>query len=61
MTTQSQGAARLAAVALATLIALPHAGLAQAPAKPAAKPAATPVAVSAQKVELLFVQNSAGI
>lgn len=46
--------------ALAALIALPQAGFAQAPAKSApAKPA--PVAISSQKVELLFVQNSTGI
>ena len=43
------------AIALATIIALPQAVFAQAPAKPA------PVAVSQQKVELLFVQNSSGI
>ena len=48
------------AVVLAALIALPQAGLAQAPAKPAAaKP--TAVSISDQKVELLFVQNSTGI
>ena len=53
-------ARRLAAIALAALIALPQAGFAQAPAKSApAKPA--PVALSQQKVELLFVQNAAGI
>ena len=50
----------LLALALATLIALPQAGFAQAPAKSTpAKPA--PVAISQQKVELLFVQNSTGI
>ena len=54
----SHCARSLAAVALAALVALPQAGLAQAPAKPAAKPA---VEVSQQKVELLFVQNSTGI
>jgi hypothetical protein len=55
-----QCARRLSAVALAALIALPQAGFAQAPAKSApAKPA--PVAISQQKVELLFVQNSTGI
>jgi hypothetical protein len=48
------------AFVLAALIALPQAAFAQAPAKPAAaKP--TPVAISQQKVELLFVQNSTGI
>ncbi len=53
-------ARRLLALALAALIALPQAGFAQAPAKSAAaKPA--PVAISQQKVELLFVQNSTGI
>ena len=46
---------RFAALVLAALVALPHAGFAQAPAKSA------PVAVSQQKVELLFVQNSTGI
>ena len=51
---------RLTAFALAALIALPQAGLAQAPAKPApGKP--TAVSISEQKVELLFVQNSTGI
>ena len=50
---------RALAIALATAIALPQAGLAQAPAKPAAKP--TAVEVSQQKVELLFVQNATGI
>ena len=43
------------AIALATIIALPQAVFAQAPAKP------SPVAISQQKVELLFVQNSSGI
>jgi hypothetical protein len=53
-------ARRLTAIALAALIALPHAGFAQAPAKSApAEP--VPVAISQQKVELLFVQNSTGI
>ena len=48
------------ALVLAALIALPQAGLAQAPAKPApGKP--TAVSISDQKVELLFVQNSTGI
>jgi hypothetical protein len=48
------------AFVLAALIALPQAAFAQAPTKPAAaKPA--PVAISQQKVELLFVQNSTGI
>ena len=51
---------RLMALALATLIALPQAGLAQAPARPAA-PKPAPVSVSDQKVELLFVQNATGI
>ena len=46
---------RALAIALATAIALPPAAFAQAPAKPA------PVAVSQQKVELLFVQTAAGI
>ena len=51
---------RAIAFALAALIALPQAGFAQAPAKAApAKPA--PASVSSQKVELLFVQNAAGI
>jgi len=54
------GARRLLAITLAALIALPPAALAQAPAKPApAKP--IPVAISDQKVELLFVQNATGI
>jgi hypothetical protein len=53
-------ARRLLAITLAALIALPPAALAQAPAKSApAKP--TPVAISDQKVELLFVQNATGI
>jgi hypothetical protein len=60
MSPSSLGARRLLAIALAALIALPPAALAQAPAKPApAKP--IPVAVSDQKVELLFVQNATGI
>ncbi len=46
---------RLIVLALAALVALPQAGFAQAPVKSA------PVAVSQQKVELLFVQNSTGI
>ena len=41
--------------ALATIIALPQMAFAQTPTKPA------PVAISQQKVELLFVQNSSGI
>jgi hypothetical protein len=52
--------ARLLALALAAVIALPPAALAQAPAKPAA-PKPSPVAISDQKVELLFVQNATGI
>ena len=44
-----------ACAALAALVALPQAGFAQAPAK------RQPVAISEQKVELLFVQNSTGI
>lgn len=52
LSTHSQ---RTLVVALATIIALPQAVFAQAPAKPA------PVAISQQKVELLFVQNSSGI
>jgi hypothetical protein len=51
---------RLVALALAALIALPQAGLAQGPAKPAPAKSA-PVAISDQKVELLFVQNATGI
>lgn len=51
---------RALAIALATTIALPPAAFAQAPAMSApAKPA--PVAASQQKVQLLFVQNSAGV
>jgi hypothetical protein len=46
---------RTLVVALATIIALPQIAFAQAPAK------AAPVAISQQKVELLFVQNSTGI
>lgn len=46
---------RLGTFVLAALIALPPAALAQALAKP------VPVAISQQKVELLFVQNSTGI
>jgi hypothetical protein len=53
-------ARNLLAAALAALVALPPAGLAQAPAKPAT-PKPVPVAVSEQKVELLFVQNATGI
>jgi hypothetical protein len=53
-------ARNLLAFALAALIALPQAGLAQAPAAKA-PPKPAPVAVSSQKVELLFVQNSSGI
>jgi hypothetical protein len=53
-------ARRLLALTLAALIAVPQAGLAQGPAKPApGKP--TAVSISDQKVELLFVQNSTGI
>jgi len=53
-------ARRLLALALAALIALPQVVFAQAPSKSApAKP--VPVAISQQKVELLFVQNSTGI
>ena len=53
-------ARRLVALAFAAVLALTQAGIAQAPAKSApAKPA--PVAISQQKVELLFVQNSTGI
>jgi hypothetical protein len=60
MSRSSLGARRLLAITLAALIALPPAALAQAPAKSApAKP--IPVAVSDQKVELLFVQNATGI
>jgi hypothetical protein len=48
------------AVVLAVLIALPQAGLAQAPAKPtAAKPAAEKSVM--QEIQLLFVQNSTGM
>jgi hypothetical protein len=51
---------RALAIALTALIALPQAGFAQAPAKSApAKP--IPVAISDQKVELLFVQNASSI
>jgi hypothetical protein len=46
---------RTLVIALATIIALPQVVFAQTPAKPA------PVAISQQKVELLFVQNSSGI
>ena len=49
---------RTLAIALATIIALPHVAFAQAPAKSAKS---APVAISQQKVELLFVQNSTGI
>jgi hypothetical protein len=59
MSNSPHRARRFTAIALAALIALPQAGLAQAPAKPAAKPAA--VELSQQKVELLFVQNATGI
>ena len=48
-------ARRMLVAALAAVIALPPMAFAQAPAKPA------PVAISQQKVELLFVQNSTGI
>lgn len=46
---------RMLAIALATFIAQPQMAFAQTPAKP------TPVAISQQKVELLFVQNATGI
>jgi hypothetical protein len=59
MTDRSIRSKRVIALALASLLALPPAALAQAPARPAAKPAA--VDVSSQKVELLFVQNATGI
>jgi len=60
MSNASHRTHRVTAIVLAALISLPQAGLAQAPAaKAPAKPA--PVAVSSQKVELLFVQNSTGI
>jgi hypothetical protein len=59
MSSFSHRARGLTAAALAALVALPQAGVAQAPAKPAAKPAA--VEVSQQKVELLFVQNATGV
>ena len=55
MTRKPLRARHLVAMAFAAVLALPQAGIAQAPAKPA------PVAVSQQKVELLFVQNSSGI
>ncbi|MEO8344980.1 MAG: hypothetical protein ABI607_04720 [Betaproteobacteria bacterium] len=51
----------LLATALAALICLPQAGFAQAPAKNNAPAKSTPVAISQQKVELLFVQNATGI
>ncbi len=51
---------RILAAVLATMVCLPQAGFAQAPVKsPSAKPA--PVAISQEKVELLFVQNATGI
>ena len=51
---------RALAIALATAIALPPAAFAQSPAVSApAKPA--PVAISPQRVQLLFVQNSMGV
>jgi hypothetical protein len=60
MNSTADGARSLLALALVTLIALPQGSFAQAPAKAApAKP--QPVAISQQKVELLFVQNSTGI
>ena len=43
------------ALALAALIAMPHTGLAQAPAKPATEQSVM------QKINLLFVQNSTGM
>jgi len=46
---------RTLVIALATIITLPQVAFAQVPAKSA------PVAISQQKVELLFVQNSSGI
>lgn len=57
MYTHSIRAQRMVAALLAALIALPQVAIAQTPAP--AKPAA--VAISSQKVELLFVQNSTGI
>jgi hypothetical protein len=60
MTRFPHRAGRFGALALAALLALPLAGLAQAPAKPAAKPAAAETSVM-QKIELLFVQNSTGM
>jgi len=56
MTRPPAVATRLLAAALAALVALPPAALAQAPAKPAA--AASSVM---QKINLLFVQNSTGM
>jgi hypothetical protein len=55
MNSSALRARHLLAIALAALIALPQAAIAQATAKPQA------VAVSEQKVELLFVQNATGI
>ena len=46
---------RTLVIALATIITLPQVAFARVPAKSA------PVAISQQKVELLFVQNSSGI
>jgi hypothetical protein len=57
MYTHSIRAQRMLAALLAALIALPQVAIAQAPAP--AKPANA--AISSQKVELLFVQNSTGI
>ena len=48
-------AKRVLAYALAALIVFPNAAFAQAPSKPAE------AATAAQKVQLLFVQNSAGV
>ena len=57
MYTHSIRAQRMVAALLAALIALPQVAIAQTPAP--AKP--TAAAISSQKVELLFVQNSTGI
>jgi hypothetical protein len=50
---------RALAIALATTIALPQVAFAQTPASAPAMPAQ--VAISQQKVQLLFVQNSTGV
>jgi hypothetical protein len=55
MNPSALGARHLLALALAAFVALPQAAFAQTTAKP------QPVAISEQKVELLFVQNSTGI